>query len=351
MAVVRNVLKKQLAEENDVQIGDRVAIRFLGEKEGKSGNNYFGYKTAVAQQGPRNPAKRFTLEPADDPGPDGRATGETEEARVLMMRPAKCCSDAGGSLAGLPLMPGRQAAGDPFRRGLRDARPGPDLGVVGEDPRPATSGSGPGTAWSSWTWTSPTRPVRLRELASYAGDRRGGSRTGLDTFTVSHAARRDAPVLRGPRRTSGTGSPMLPGVDVRGQPATSWPRITDGSTKRYLPETYRETVSIGADGIEILEAFVAGMSRLPQWLVDLIAKPKPAADRRAVPDVEIREASSYLEAVLLGERHRLMLAKPGERNHALNVAAYRLGKHVAADRLSYEEAESWLIATAGQVFG
>lgn len=85
VAVVRNVLKKQLAEENDVQIGDRVAIRFLGKKEGKSGNDYFGYKTALAQQGPRNPAKRFTLEPhAEDSGDDfteeAEAAVETEEA-------------------------------------------------------------------------------------------------------------------------------------------------------------------------------------------------------------------------------------------------------------------------------
>jgi hypothetical protein len=142
---------------------------------------------------------------------------------------------------------------------------------------------------------------------------------------------------------------VLPGVDVRGEAGyvvAPYSRI-DG--KRYLPESrYRETVSIASDGFEYLEEFEPEISPAPEWLVDLIARPKPAADRRVFPEVEIRKASSYVEAALLGEKHRIMLAKPGERNHAVNVAAYRLGKHVAADRLSREEAEAWLIATAGQ---
>lgn len=82
VAVVRNVLKKQLAEENDVQIGDRVAIRFLGKKEGKTGNDYFGYKTSVAHREPRNPAKRFTLKPHDDLDLTDEAVAEGESGEV-----------------------------------------------------------------------------------------------------------------------------------------------------------------------------------------------------------------------------------------------------------------------------
>ncbi|MEZ5184293.1 MAG: bifunctional DNA primase/polymerase [Candidatus Nanopelagicales bacterium] len=140
---------------------------------------------------------------------------------------------------------------------------------------------------------------------------------------------------------------MLPGVDVRGTGGYVLAPYSRINGSRYLPEAqYEETVAIGPDGFEHLEDFEPQIAPAPEWLVDLIARPKPAADRRTFPEVEIRNASTYLEAVLLGERHRLMLAKPGERNHALNVAAYRLGKHVAAGRIEYDQAESWLIATA-----
>lgn len=143
---------------------------------------------------------------------------------------------------------------------------------------------------------------------------------------------------------------VLPGVDARSERGYVVAPYSRVGEKQYLPESgYRESVSIDAAGTEYLEEFAPELIEAPDWLVDLIARPKPAADRRAVPEVEIRHGSAYLEAVLLGERHRLMLAKPGERNHVVNVAAYRLGKHVAAGRLDYDQAESWLIATAGQV--
>lgn len=143
---------------------------------------------------------------------------------------------------------------------------------------------------------------------------------------------------------------VLPGVDVRssrGYVVSAYSRI-DG--KRYLPEShYRETVGLEASGVEYLEEFEPELSEAPEWLVELLAGDRPAVARRVYPEVEIREPGPYLEAVLLGERHRLMLAKPGGRNHALNAAAYRIGRHVAAGRLEYEQAEAWLVATAGEV--
>jgi hypothetical protein len=186
------------------------------------------------------------------------------------------------------------------------------------------------------------------ELSAYANTVAAGPEW-LETFTV-HTPRGGMHLYYGTHEKLRNRVAMLPGVDVRGEAGYVVAPYSRINGKWYLPESrYRETVSIGSDGLEHLEEFEPEVSPAPEWLVDLIARPKPAADRRVFPEVEIREASSYLESVLLGERHRLMLAKPGARNHALNTSAYRLGKHVAAGRLSYEEAEAWLIATAGQV--
>lgn len=185
------------------------------------------------------------------------------------------------------------------------------------------------------------------EIDAYASTV-GAAPGWIETYTVA-TPRGGAHLYFETSQELGNRVAMLPGVDVRGEAGYVVSPYSRINGSRYLPEShYRETVSIASDGFEHLEELAPEISPAPDWLVDLIARPKPAADRRAVPEVEIREGSSYLEAVLLAERHRLMLAKPGQRNHALNVAAYRLGKHVAAERLSYEEAESWLIATAGQ---
>ena len=129
-----------------------------------------------------------------------------------------------------------------------------------------------------------------------------------------------------------------------------------GQTRRR--EVARDTVVAIRPGqdrhVERLEAVIRGaVVALQHRLgvareVDGVRQSAVRRQKRPEPRLEILRREGNLEAVLLGERHRLMLAKPGERNHTLNVAAYRLGKHVAAERLTYEQAESWLIATASQ---
>lgn len=252
------------------------------------------------------------------------------------------------------------------------ARRWPIFPVLPNGKRPATR-SGVGSATqdldriSAWWERGPTCNVGIRtgsglvvidldltdsasgfaQIDAYANSV-GAAPGWTETYTVA-TPRGGAHLYYETSEELGNRVAMLPGVDARataGYVVGAYSRING---KRYLPESrYRETVSIASDGFERLEEFEPEISPAPEWLVDLVGRRKPAADRRVFPEVEIRKASSYLEAALLGERHRIMLAKPGERNHALNVAAYRLGKHVAADRLSREEAEAWLLATAGQ---
>lgn len=69
VAVLHAVLRNELTER-EVQVGDRIAIRFVGKRTAeKSGREYVAYRVAVAEEEPRDESKRFTLEPRDmDPG-------------------------------------------------------------------------------------------------------------------------------------------------------------------------------------------------------------------------------------------------------------------------------------------
>lgn len=173
----------------------------------------------------------------------------------------------------------------------------------------------------------------------------------LGTFTVA-TPRRGMHLYFSTERDLGNRTAMLPGVDARGQRGYvvapySRVRSEEFGDRRYLPESrYREVVGVNDRATEVLEEFEPEIAPIPAWLEDLILRPKPASEVRVLPDSEIRSVDAYITAVLIGERHRMQLARPGARNHALNVSAYRLGRHVAAGRLEFEEAESWLIGTA-----
>jgi hypothetical protein len=84
VAVLHSVLKNELLERR-VQTGDRIAIRYVGQKTAeKSGRTYIAYRVAVSEEGPRDESKAFSLEPrSEDSGdeftPEAEAAVETEE--------------------------------------------------------------------------------------------------------------------------------------------------------------------------------------------------------------------------------------------------------------------------------
>lgn len=67
--VKHRVLASELLDSK-VQLGDRVAIRYLGQPEGKS---YYLYRVSTAAAGPRDESLRFTTEPLEDLVPEALA--------------------------------------------------------------------------------------------------------------------------------------------------------------------------------------------------------------------------------------------------------------------------------------
>lgn len=198
------------------------------------------------------------------------------------------------------------------------------------------------------------------ELCAYAHHSGIRDTEWLDTFTVTTPSRGlhlyYATEVEVPNRVG-----VLPGVDCRGEDGYLVGAYSRIGGRHYLPESrYTEEVEVDQVGIETLESFTPELAAIPEWLLELIAKPKPAATVRVFPEVEIlategseetrvRDLPSYLEAVLLGERDRLLSAEPGTRNDALNRSAYRLGRHVGAGRLDLDNAEAWLLGVAGHM--
>jgi Bifunctional DNA primase/polymerase, N-terminal len=66
----------------------------------------------------------------------------------------------------------------------------------------------------------------------------------------------------------------------------------------------------------------------PEWLLELVVQPEKTASIAPTPAKE-QNNSVYLQAALEGELHELRLATEGQRNNALNKAAYSLGQLVA----------------------
>lgn len=88
---------------------------------------------------------------------------------------------------------------------------------------------------------------------------------------------------------------------------------------------------------------------LPPWLADALtpARAEPSAPTPALQELLARaqRCGGYVGAALRGEADRVTSAGTG-RNHALNVAAFRLGQLVGAGLLAREDAEATLTAAA-----
>lgn len=78
-------------------------------------------------------------------------------------------------------------------------------------------------------------------------------------------------------------------------------------------------------------------------MTDVAAKPPP---RPAVVAPKITNGSNYVAAAMRGELARVTEAPNGERNHALNRAAFSLGRLITEGRASRDEIESALLAAA-----
>lgn len=194
--------------------------------------------------------------------------------------------------------------------------------------------------------------VELASAAYWLGIR---DDSWLDTFTVTTPSGGIHLYYRTDHEI-GNRVAVLPGVDVRGESGYLVAGYSRLGSKVYLPESgYTETVTVNPDGTEVLTRFAPELAPLPEWLHELVTRreeprsPEPRSDDEDLGFSDppgYPHLGTYVGAVLQGERHRILSAEPGTRNNALNYASYRLGRHVAAGRLDYDEAEAWLRSAA-----
>ncbi len=123
-----------------------------------------------------------------------------------------------------------------------------------------------------------------------------------------------------------------PGLDTRGAGGyiVVAPSLgPDGKRYRWEP-----AAKLGA--VEIATA--------PQWLIEALTKPKRAEPCGNGAASELPH-EAYVRAAIEGELGRLVMAREGERNHALNTAAFNLGQFVGAKVLD----EGWLRAELARI--
>ena len=83
------------------------------------------------------------------------------------------------------------------------------------------------------------------------------------------------------------------------------------------------------------------------WLLDLAAPPRPTATNAPAPlKVRPTGASSYGRAAAIAELEELAQAQEGQRNDALNRAAFSLGQLVAGGELSADGTRTALMEVA-----
>ncbi|MDG1738715.1 MAG: bifunctional DNA primase/polymerase [Paracoccaceae bacterium] len=81
----------------------------------------------------------------------------------------------------------------------------------------------------------------------------------------------------------------------------------------------------------------------PEWLIDLMAQQRP----QEAPPAEVSEPSNrWAEAALTDETTKLWATPKGQRNHALNAAAFSLGQIIAGGGLERATVETELRSAA-----
>jgi hypothetical protein len=86
---------------------------------------------------------------------------------------------------------------------------------------------------------------------------------------------------------------------------------------------------------------------LPAWLARLLAPPAPAPP---APAAVIGGRAGYATAALRGEVQRVLDARPGTRNAALNRAAWNLARHIATGLVDRQLVED-VLCQAGHAAG
>lgn len=128
---------------------------------------------------------------------------------------------------------------------------------------------------------------------------------------------------------------LAPGVDVRGN--GGYVIVPDSET------------TVGSYRWEIAPWNVSP-PEMPRWLLEKVTdgssiKPAPLTSGSPSPKVDQEAVGREVEKQLRG----LQSAKPGTRNHLLNVAAFRLGKIVGADALDEVEIHRKLLDLAREI--
>jgi hypothetical protein len=93
---------------------------------------------------------------------------------------------------------------------------------------------------------------------------------------------------------------------------------------------------------------------LPTWVTRLLIEarnPTPPLGANPPPPAGVADLPGYVQAALKGEADRVTSAVQGGRNHALNKAAYNLGRLVGAELLDAETAGEVLHQAAAVHFG
>jgi bifunctional DNA primase/polymerase-like protein len=93
-------------------------------------------------------------------------------------------------------------------------------------------------------------------------------------------------------------------------------------------------------------------AELPAWVVHALTPPMSASAPGSVAPAwpAVTSARRYVDAAVDGELRRVIAAGPGARNHALNKAAWNLGRFVAAGKLDRAAVED-LLQQAGEAAG
>jgi hypothetical protein len=112
--------------------------------------------------------------------------------------------------------------------------------------------------------------------------------------------------------------------------------VTAGSVRREGPYTVANNASI---------------SELPHWLAIALSSPKFERTSTGTHTLSPSRAGAYLRAILDSEGAAARGAVVGERNHALNCAAFKIGRLVGAEELDETTAWQVLLDAAGAHIG